>query len=128
MKGKRKLPPHIVLPDGRWRFIKQGSKKRTVVKSTAKHKTFSKAGAKAFYNKGQTKYIIEGALAGALGQIASKYLGTYGHPAATIATGFLMKNNILITEGSREGGAILASMVPFLGGGGENIGNTGGRY
>ncbi len=28
-RRKRKMPPHIVLPNGQWRFVKRGSKRRT---------------------------------------------------------------------------------------------------
>jgi hypothetical protein len=61
--------------------------------------------------------MIDGGLAGAGGQIAQRWLGAFGHPAATVAVGWWRKNDTLITEGSRELGALLATKIPIIGGG-----------
>jgi len=65
---------------------------------------------------GGFKPIIDGLMAGFGGQLASNYLGIYGHPAASIAIGMFRNNQVLKTEGARELGAALATNVPFIGG------------
>ena len=64
------------------------------------------------------KPIIDGFLAGAGGEFAQRFLGGYGHPAATLAVGFFRRNNVLKTEGARELAAMLVS--------GMGLGGTGG--
>jgi hypothetical protein len=72
---------------------------------------------------GSFKPIIDGFLAGAGGQFASKYVGIYGHPVATIGVGYFRNNNVLKTEGARELGAMLvANMVGGKLAGGGYIG------
>lgn len=70
---------------------------------------------------GKFKPIIDGFIAGAGGEIASRFLGGYGHPVATLGVGYFRNNATLKTEGARELGAMLVST---LGGGGL----TGGLY
>lgn len=70
-----------------------------------------------------TKPIIDGLLAGGLGQLASKWIGLWGHPVATLGVGLWQNNSTLKTEGAREIGAMLAQQIPFIGGG-----RTGGGY
>lgn len=70
-----------------------------------------------------TKPIIDGLLAGGIGQLASKWIGLWGHPAATLGVGIWQNNSTLKTEGAREIGAMLAQQIPFIGGG-----RTGGGY
>ena len=62
------------------------------------------------------KPIIDGLLAGIAGQLASKWIGGYGHPAASIGIGMWRNNTVLKTEGARELGAMLATNIPFIGG------------
>ena len=66
---------------------------------------------------GKLKPFIDGLLAGGIGQFASKYIGEWGHPAATAGVGFWQNNATLKTEGARELGAMLATKLPFIGGG-----------
>lgn len=66
---------------------------------------------------GNLKPVVDGLLAGGLGQFASKYIGEYGHPAATLGIGFLRNNTTFKAEGARELGALLAMKLPFIGGG-----------
>lgn len=70
-----------------------------------------------------TKPIIDGLIAGGLGQFASKYIGLWGHPAATLGVGIWQNNSTLKTEGAREIGAMIAQQLPVVGGG-----RTGGGY
>lgn len=67
--------------------------------------------------------MIAGAAAGALGQVATGYIGGYGHPVAAIGIGYLMKNNTLKVVGARDLGAMLAGNLT----GGFGSG-TGGAY
>jgi hypothetical protein len=70
------------------------------------------------------KPIIDGILAGIGGQLASKYIGAYGHPAVTLGVGLFRNNTTLKTEGARELGIALGSSIPFIGGAGPQ-GTTG---
>lgn len=69
---------------------------------------------------GAMKSIIDGFLAGAAGQLASNYVGKFGHPVATLGIGYFRNNNVLKTEGARELGAMLVSQ--FMGNGGNGRG------
>ena len=68
------------------------------------------------------KPIIDGLIAGVAGQLASKYIGNWGHPAATLGIGYFRKNVTLKTEGARELGAMLVTQIPILGGGSSPYG------
>jgi len=70
------------------------------------------------------KPIIDGFLAGAAGGLATKYIGSFGHPAATLGIGFFRKNNVLKTEGARELGAMIVSQFS----GGMNVGGGKGGF
>ena len=85
-------------------------------KTKYKYKT-KKVYAKARGGGGSFKPMIDGGLAGLIGQIATKWLGAYGHPVATLGVGYFRNNTTLKTEGARELGALLATKIPLLGGG-----------
>ena len=72
---------------------------------------------------GGMKPVIDGMLAGAAGGIATKFLGNYGHPVATLGIGFFRNNAILKTEGARELGAMFVSQ--FVGNGNGSNGGGG---
>jgi len=78
-------------------------------------------------NSGGTKDLIDGGLAGIGGNIASRWLGPYGHPASALIIGWWRKNKVLKVIGAREAGALFGQKVPFLGGGSAGVGN-GGAY
>lgn len=61
--------------------------------------------------------LIDGLLAGGGGQIAQRWLGEWGHPAATLLTGYFRNNQTFMNEGMRELGALIATKIPVLGGG-----------
>lgn len=65
---------------------------------------------------GSFKPIIDGFMAGAAGEFATKYLGNYGHPVATLGIGYFRNNVTLKTEGARELGAMIISQVGLGGG------------
>ena len=69
---------------------------------------------------GGVKPIIDGALAGAGGLLATKYIGAYGQPIATLGVGYFRNNNTLKTLGAMQIGAILVSS--FVGGAGAGNG------
>lgn len=70
----------------------------------------------SFLGGGKVKPMIDGLAAGAIGQLATNYVGGYGHPISALAVGFIRNNPVLLTEGSRGLGAMLASS--FVGGNG----------
>ena len=87
---------------------------------------------KSYFKGGGTKNIIskeviDGGLAGFGGQIAQKWLGPWSHPAATLLVGMWQGNKTLQTEGARELGAMIATMIPVIGGGTSPY-SGGGRY
>jgi hypothetical protein len=112
-------------------FINLGKmkRKRKVVKKTARRRTYTRYRAvktRARRAAGASfKPMLDGLMAGFAGQVASKYVGGYGHPAASIAVGMFRHNNVLVTEGARELGAQIAHNLPFFGNG-QTIG--GGVY
>jgi len=65
---------------------------------------------------GGLKPVLDGAMAGALGEFATKYVGGWGHPAATLGVGYFRNNVTLKTEGARELGAMIVSQFGFGGG------------
>lgn len=65
---------------------------------------------------GKGRPIINGVIAGAVGQLATNYIGGYGHPVSALAVGFIRNDAVLLTEGSRGLGAMLAAN--FVGGNG----------
>lgn len=86
----------------------------------AKKKTKGKTVTKYVKSKGgfgNFKPIIDGGLAGLIGQIAQRWIGAWGHPAATLGVGMWQNNTTLKVEGSRELGALIATKLPFIGGG-----------
>ncbi len=77
--------------------------------------------ARSYGPKG-TKTIIDGVLGGVGASIGSKYLGSWGAPAAYIGVGYFRNNNTLKTLGAVQLGQQLATMIPFIGGGGNGNG------
>jgi hypothetical protein len=77
---------------------------------------------KRVYSKGRNfggsmKPVIDGAIAGAGGQFATKYVGAWGQPIADIGVGIYMKNNTLKTIGGRSLGMQLGGMFSGTGNG-----------
>jgi hypothetical protein len=123
---KRKLPPHIVLPDGRWRFVKKGrsSPKKRVLKVARFRRT--RRAARAVYSRGRRGVGLGGGwkgmiapLAGGAGDvIAQKYIPING-VASTIA-GMFLHDPVTMKIGLNKAGESLGMM--FAGGGGGNGG------
>ena len=70
---------------------------------------------------GNMKGIIDGVLAGAAGGLATKYIGAYGAPIATLGVGWFRKNPTLTTLGGLQVGNMLVSQ--FTGTGGSSSGS-----
>ena len=66
---------------------------------------------------GKGKPMIDGIVAGAIGQVATNIIGDYGHPVAALGVGFIRNNPVLLTEGSRGVGALLVGQFTGTGGG-----------
>jgi hypothetical protein len=131
---KRKLPPHIVLPDGRWRFVKKGysshrqtnpSLRKSKVVKVARFRRTRRA-ARAVYSRGRRGVGLGGGwkgmiapLAGGAGDvIAQKYIPING-VASTIA-GMFLHDPVTMKIGLNKAGESLGMM--FAGGGGGNGG------
>jgi hypothetical protein len=113
----RKMPPHIVLPNGMWRFVKRGSHKKSVhktrrkVKTMAKRKKFTRHG---FGGGGWKGYITP--VAGGAGDIViQKWIPVFG-VGSTIA-GAVMKDNVTMKMGLNKIGESLGLML--VGGNGK---------
>ena len=70
---------------------------------------------------GNMKGIIDGVLAGAAGGLATKYIGAYGSPIATLGVGWFRKNPTLTTLGGMQIGNMLVSQ--FVGTSGSSSGS-----
>lgn len=68
------------------------------------------------------KGTIDGVMAGAVGGLASRYLGAYGQPIGTLGVGWFRKNNTLMTLGGMQLGSMLLGMT------GLGNGNGGGGF
>jgi len=71
---------------------------------------------------GKFKPVIDGALAGIGGNIASKYLGNWGNPVAYGAVGIWRRNQTLTTLAGVSLGQAVSGMLPFIGGGSNGNG------
>ena len=125
MRSKRRLPPHIVLPSGQWRFIKKGSRrkiKRKVV-SMARRRRFrrySRYVKRARGRKGGsgsvTKNAIDGVLVG-IAQTALPDVIPMQDPLIALGVGWFRRNPTLMTLGGVQLGAQLGGMIGGITGG-----------
>lgn len=134
-KKKRRLPPHIVLPDGRWRFVKKSHKIRhkKVVRTIARRKRSYRryyARARRGYSRrkgllsGNTGNMVIGAAAGFGSQFIPQFLGGWTNPIVFGAIGYLMKKPALFSIAGYEAGKNLASGGIF--GNGSSMNTNGG--
>jgi hypothetical protein len=106
MKKKRRMPPHIVLPNGMWRFVKAGSKK--TIKSRTKRRFLTMARRRysrrsssgGFGMRGLGGISLKGILAGAGASTIGSNLGItnaipYGDYVAGAAAGHFAKTGVL---------------------------------
>ena len=126
---KRKMPPHIVLPNGQWRFIKRGSrsviKKRrngSMARYRGRRRSYRRAFTRARGRKGRgggsvTKNAIDGLIVG-VAQTALPDVIPMQDPLIALGVGWFRKNPTLMTLGGIQLGAALGGMV----GGGLKIG------
>lgn len=69
---------------------------------------------------GNMKGVIDGVLAGAVGGLATKFIGGYGQPVATLGIGWFRHNPTLMTLGGMQIGNMLTGMF----GGGSSSGGS----
>lgn len=114
---KRKLPPHIVLPDGRWRFVKRGSKNVSKRKSHRGGVHMARKGKRHFsrggFGFGSMKSMIWPIAAG----VADSYIDPLSPVDGLGATfiGMIGKDPALKTIGLYKLGASLGNIIPLPG-------------
>lgn len=59
--------------------------------------------------------VINGLIAGVVANLAVKYIGSWGAPAANIGAGWWLKNDTLKTIGGIQLGNVVSGMIPFIG-------------
>jgi hypothetical protein len=110
---KRKLPPHIVLPDGRWRFVKRGSKNVSKRKSHRMGKTMAKGRYRKHYSKargflgGGMMHKLIPVAGGLADSVAPPLMGVTGY--ASFLIGWIAKDNITCGIGGYQIGQSLGS-------------------
>lgn len=121
------MPPHIVLPDGRWRFVKRGHRDHRQTNTTLRGGNMARRGrryyaARRYAHKARSwsggrklgspnmKNVIDGAIVGiansALPQVLPAQDGL-----VTLGVGWFRRNPTLTTLGGIQVGAALGSMM-----------------
>lgn len=125
MKRKRQMPPHIVLPNGQWRFIKRGRKSKTIgaaapkrrrVKTIARYRGRRGGGARG--KLGSFAPVI----AGLADSIVDKYSPIDG--LGSIAVGYGLKNEFSKNIGMYKVGQSIATYIPVIGTGASGGGQS----
>jgi hypothetical protein len=126
-RSKRKMPPHIVLPNGQWRFVKRGrsqTKKRKVVQVARRRRSYGRRfvgrARRSAGGMGGWKSMIAPIAGGAGDVIAQKYIPIFG--IGSTAAGMFLKDQVTMKIGLNKIGESLGAM--FAGGGGN--GGSGG--
>jgi len=122
---KKKMPPHIVLPNGMWRFVKRGAKTtsrkrnnvRRRINMARRGRRYSRA--RRYYTRARgrrgkggsvTKNAIDGVIVGVL-QTALPDVIPMQDGLVALGVGFFRRNSTLMTLGGVQLGAQLGSMV-----------------
>jgi len=131
MAKKRALPPHIVLPDGRWRFVKKSKKGRVKTSMARRRKTgyrtrYIRAARRGYSRRkgllgGNTGNILIGAVAGAASNMIPDIIGPWTKPLVFGAGGYILKKPALLTIAGYEAGKQLSANL-FGGGNGSSGG------
>jgi hypothetical protein len=124
----RKLPPHIVLPNGQWRFVKKGSKRVGTSKrrsvSMVRYRRRNRRRVGRVYSRrrrysggGGMKIPMKGLLAPIIGGAADAIINPRSpiNGIGSTAVGFVMKNEVVKTIGLYQVGQSLATFIPFVG-------------
>lgn len=123
----RKLPPHIVLPNGMWRFVKKGrtttrSKKRVVNTARYRRRTRRRVGRvysrrRRYSGGGGMKIPMKGILAPIIAGAADAIINPRSpiNGIGSTAIGFVMKNETVKNIGLYQVGQSLATYIPFVG-------------
>jgi len=90
----------------------------------ARRRSYRKRARRAYSKTGSFKPALDGMIAGAGGQIASQFVGSWGRPLAHLGVGIYFKNNTLKTLGGIGLGEMVGGMVGGVFGGS----NGGGFY
>jgi hypothetical protein len=118
---KRKLPPHIVLPDGRWRFVKRRStaaKARSAIRGTEmarRRRSFSRR--HGGFGGGGLKSLLVPIGAGVADAYLNPKLPING--VGSTAIGMFARNETIKNIGLWQVGASIAGMIPVIGQGGN---------
>ena len=121
---KRRLPPHIVLPNGQWRFVKRGkSVKRKVKRGVvsmgryrSRRRSYRRYVSRARGRRGGrgggsvTKNAIDGLIVG-IAQTALPDVIPMQDPLIALGVGWFRHNPTLMTLGGIQLGASLGQMV-----------------
>jgi len=120
MKTKRKMPPHIVLPNGQWRFVKRGSKKHHASRSNtmAKRKGGFRRGSAGLNIFKLALPFTVGVITGAT-KVSQKipFLNTVpmnnevGGFVAGVGTGMIVKSNPIASGAAGAAGAWVGANV-----------------
>lgn len=121
------MPPHIVLPNGQWRFVKRGNKKRSIRREVkmARRRSFRRYGRyvkRARGGKGSggsvTKNMIDGAIVG-IAQTALPDVIPMQDAIVALGVGWFRRNPTLMTLGGVQLGAQIGGMIGGITGGGK---------
>jgi len=117
------MPPHIVLPNGQWRFVKRGTKSRGVRRKTRvvsvarRRRSYRRYAGRArrFGGKfrgggGNFKDILDGAIVG-VAQTAIPDMIPMQDPLIAIGVGWFRRNPTLKVIGGMQLGAALGGMI-----------------
>jgi len=116
------MPPHIVLPDGRWRFVKRGSKIRSKVRSRSTPRTVRRNINMARYRR--SRRGGGGLGRGKLGMFAPAIAGVADavinprspiNGIGSVVVGFGLKNQFCKDVGMYQVGQSIATFIPFIG-------------
>jgi hypothetical protein len=119
---KRRLPPHIVLPNGQWRFVKRGSrvsKPRSAVRRNVvmarRRRSYPRARryisrARGGGKNANMKNAIDGIIVG-VAQTALPDVIPMQDPLIALGVGWFRRNPTLMTLGGVQLGAQLGGMI-----------------
>jgi len=119
--AKRRLPPHIVLPNGQWRFVKRGHKGHKHYSALVKHhKKVIHTAKRHSYRRYGRKAI--GGLKGFIWPVAAGLADSYLDPMipgldglGATAIGFISHDSALKTIGLYKIGHSISGFIPLPG-------------
>lgn len=114
--AKRRMPPHIVLPNGQWRFVKRGSKSRARKSRGGRMVKHRKGRRHSRGGMGGIKALLIPFLGGvAVGTVSDKIPMVQNVPYNDVASGALVgvvvKRNLMGAVAGAAGGAVGSHVV-----------------